>query len=235
MPNNDEIVLSSLTKRFLSSMDYIQVTGYKLKQNGIINNEATLTKIKKGIQQPSRKMLDKYLECYSEINPAWLLTGEGEISDNRNEAKYVAPYIGENLIKVPYVSNDASASFIESLYDMEYDIDTYGVMPENGENLNDGTYMVFQVRGNSMEPTIPDHAKILTKKIDEGMWENASGVIVIVYGKTLSVKRILKNSLFGSNTLTIKADNPIHGQVDIARSEIRGIWQAIRIISQKIL
>ena len=62
MPNNDEIVLSSLTKRFLSSMDYIQVTGYKLKQNGIINNEATLTKIKKGIQQPSRKMLDKYLE-----------------------------------------------------------------------------------------------------------------------------------------------------------------------------
>ena len=118
---------------------------------------------------------------------------------------------------------------------MEYDIDTYGVMPENGENLNDGTYMVFQVRGNSMEPTIPDHAKILTKKIDEGMWENASGVIVIVYGKTLSVKRILKNSLFGSNTLTIKADNPIHGQVDIARSEIRGIWQAIRIISQKIL
>lgn len=235
MPINDEIVLSSLTNRFLSSMDYIQVTGYKLKQNGIINNEATLTKIKKGVQQPSRKMLDKYLECYNEINPSWLLTGEGEISANRNDAKYVAPYIGENLTNVPYVSIDAAASFIESLYEMDYEIDTYGVMPENGEVLDDGTYMVFQVRGNSMEPTIPDHAKILTKKINEGLWENASGVIVIIYGKTLSVKRILKNNLFCNNVLTIKADNPIHGQIDIERGEIRGIWQALRIVSQKIL
>lgn len=189
-------------------------------------------KVKVGI---SKNIAELICEKYPHINKLWLLTGEGEISANRNDAKYVAPYIGENLTNVPYVSIDAAASFIESLYEMDYDIDTYGVMPENGEVLDDGTYMVFQVRGNSMEPTIPDHAKILTKKINEGLWENASGVIVIIYGKTLSVKRILKNSLFCNNVLTLKADNPIHGQVDVSRSEIRGIWQALRIVSQKIL
>ena len=86
-----------------------------------------------------------------------------------------------------------------------------------------------------MEPTIPDGAKILARKIEEGLWESASGVVSIVYGKTLSVKRILKNSLFLDNVLTLKADNPKHGQLDVERREIRGMWQALRIISQKII
>ena len=91
------------------------------------------------------------------------------------------------------------------------------------------------VSGDSMEPTIPDGAKILARKIEEGLWESASGVVSIVYGKTLSVKRILKNSLFLDNVLTLKADNPKHGQLDVERREIRGMWQALRIISQKII
>ena len=37
------------------------------------------------------------------------------------------------------------------------------------------------------------------------------------------------------NILTLKADNPTHGQVDVSRCEIRGMWKAIRIVSQKIL
>ena len=61
-------------------------------------------------------------------------------------------------------------------------------MPEEGEVLDD-SYMVFQVRGDSMEPTIPDGAKILARKIEEGLGKRVRS---IVYGKTLSVKRILK-------------------------------------------
>ena len=144
----------------------------------------------------------------------------------------VAPYLQDILVKVKYVPIDAAASFVESLYNTAYEIDSYGVMPEEGEVLDD-SYMVFQVRGDSMEPTIPDGAKILARKIEEGLWESASGVVSIVYGKTLSVKRILKNSLFLDNVLTLKADNPKHGQLDVERREIRGMWQALRIISQK--
>ncbi|MFK2234473.1 hypothetical protein ACIXMR_07960 [Bacteroides fragilis] len=103
----------------------------------------------------------------------------------------VAPYLQDILVKVKYVPIDAAASFVESLYNTAYEIDSYGVMPEEGEVLDD-SYMVFQVRGDSMEPTIPDGAKILARKIEEGLWESASGVVSIVYGKTLSVKRILK-------------------------------------------
>lgn len=217
--------------------------GYKLKKDNIISSESTLTSIKKGIQLPSKKTIDAFCEKY-DVSRAWLYTGEGlfaktpsgqiepsekDIRDALKNARMqsdstiskVAPYLQDILVKVKYVPIDAAASFVESLYNTAYEIDSYGVMPEEGEVLDD-SYMVFQVRGDSMEPTIPDGAKILARKIEEGLWESASGVVSIVYGKTLSVKRILKNSLFLDNVLTLKADNPKHGQLDVERREIRG-------------
>lgn len=154
---------------------------------------------------------------------------------NTSDAKAVMPYLREELVNIPYVPINAKASFVESLYDTAYETETYGVMTEEGEKLNESEYKVFQIDGDSMTPNIPDRSKVLAKLIPEERWENASGVVFVVYGKTLTIKRILKNSLFDKNILTLKADNPIYGQVDIENNEIRGMWQAIRIVSQRIV
>lgn len=221
MQEVDDKKLSDLSKRFLQAISYCGLSGYKLKKDNIISSESTLTSIKKGIQLPSKKTIDAFCEKY-DVSRAWLYTGEGlfaktpsgqiepsekDIRDALKNARMqsdstiskVAPYLQDILVKVKYVPIDAAASFVESLYNTAYEIDSYGVMPE------------------------------------EGLWESASGVVSIVYGKTLSVKRILKNSLFLDNVLTLKADNPKHGQLDVERREIRGMWQALRIISQKII
>lgn len=154
---------------------------------------------------------------------------------NTSNAKAVMPYLREELVNIPYVPINAKASFVESLYDTAYETETYGVMTEEGEKLNESEYKVFQIDGDSMTPNIPDRSKVLAKLIPEERWENASGVVFVVYGKTLTIKRILKNSLFDKNILTLKADNPVYGQVDIENNEIRGMWQAIRIVSQRIV
>ena len=175
----------------------------------------------------------RFNKAFGDIFNEDYLLGKGGDMLNGN-AMPVLPYIQENLVYVDYVPVSATASFVESLYDNAYISDKYGVMPEADEVLG-GDDIVFQVEGESMYPTIPDGAKILAKRIPEGMWESASGVVVVVYNKTLTVKRILKNGLFTDNMLTLKADNPMHGQVDVSRSEIRGMWKAVRIVSQKIL
>lgn len=244
MQEVDDKKLSDLSKRFLQAISYCGLSGYKLKKDNIISSESTLTSIKKGIQLPSKKTIDAFCEKY-DVSRAWLYTGEGlfaktpsgqiepsekDIRDALKNARMqsdstiskVAPYLQDILVKVKYVPIDAAASFVESLYNTAYEIDSYGVMPEEGEVLDD-SYMVFQVRGDSMEPTIPDGAKILARKIEEGLWEN-----------TFSQADI-ENSLFLDNVLTLKADNPKHGQLDVERREIRGMWQALRIISQKII
>lgn len=154
---------------------------------------------------------------------------------NKSTVKYVAPYLGEELVNVEYVPAKAYASFIESMYSVEYDLETYGVRPEEGEDLTNGKYMVFDIEGDSMYPTIQSGSKILCEKINENNWEYAKGVIVIVYGKTLTVKRILKNDLYINSKLTLKADNPTYGELDIERCEIRGVWQAVRVVSMKIV
>lgn len=156
-------------------------------------------------------------------------------TSKNSTAKEVKPYLREELVNVPYVSIDAKASFVESLYNNTYEEETYGIMAEDGEELNDTEYKVFQIDGDSMTPSIPDKSKVLARIIPDTKWEEASGVVLVVYGKTLTIKRVLKNCLFDKNFITLKADNPIHGQVDVERNEIRGMWQAIRIVSQRIV
>lgn len=228
-----------ITKRFIETYKSMGLNGYKMNKACPVLSKQKISNIENGKHEVSLDMLTAFFETYPDVNREYILIGKGNPvvdAQTKNESNVVkvSPYLQDALVKVQYVPIDAMASFVESLYDTAYEIDSYGVMPEEDEVL-DSSYMVFQVRGDSMEPTIPDGAKILVRRIDEGLWDSVSGVVVIVYGKTLSVKRVLKNSLFLDNILTLKADNPKHGQLDIERREIRGMWQALRIISQKII
>jgi len=253
--NNSEMEKEKAIKILNNLVNYLGITVNQLSESigksrsqwayDVLNPQK-----KVGISKNIAEMISKR---YPEINEAWLLgvddkmlltsssatpTAESErntsIKDNTDivSAKL---YLRENLVNIPYVPIDAKASFVESLYDTTYDMDFYGVMPEDGEDLISGDYVVFQIKGDSMSPNIPNSSKVLARKIPERRWETASGVVVIVYGKTLTIKRILKNSLFGGNSLTLKADNPEYGQFEVERKEIRGMWQAIRIVSKTII
>lgn len=200
MPDNDEMLLSELANRFLGSMDYIQVTGYKLKQNGIINNEATLTKIKKGVQQPSRKMLDKYIECYAEINPVWLLTGEGEMlkqtGDNLsaqtnasfvrtqgNEVyletssgiKYFELSDNKYRMRVPLVPFSAYARYAnDTCAPIGQDRETWDEVEFIVDKIGHGNYMGFEIKGDSMDDdskrSFTQGDLVLARELDKIHW-----------------------------------------------------------------
>lgn len=185
---------------------------------------------------PKDDKIADILKVFPELNEIWLRSGVGEmIVGGSDEISSATPYIKEKLVNVPYVPYGAVASFVENLYGTEYDMEEYGVLQEEGEDLFEGGYMVFHVEGDSMFPTIIPGAKILCKRIEENKWEYADGIVVIVYGKTLTVKRIVNNRIYTDNTLTICGDNPRIGSIDVARSEIRAMWKAIRIVSQKLI
>ena len=220
----DRKVPTNLIKAICESLD--------VPYSWLVNGEGPM--FHKGITGNTQKFKDNNQSIIAGGN---VINSNNRTIEGRNTstAKAVMPYLREELVNVPYVPINAKASFVESLYDTAYETETYGVMAEEGEKLNESEYKVFQIDGDSMTPNIPDRSKVLAKLIPEERWENASGVVFVVYGKTLTIKRILKNSLFDKNILTLKADNPIYGQVDIENNEIRGMWQAIRIVSQRIV
>lgn len=228
MENRDVVmrIKMLIEKKEMSPSGFAKIIGF---------NQSNLSKILRGERDVPTNLVNAICDTLN-VPYRWLVAGEGDML-TKSETDIVSAklYLRENLVNIPYVPIDAKASFVESLYDTTYDMDFYGVMPEDGEDLISGDYVVFQIKGDSMSPNIPNSSKVLARKIPERRWETASGVVVIVYGKTLTIKRILKNSLFGGNSLTLKADNPEYGQFEVERKEIRGMWQAIRIVSKTII
>lgn len=198
-------------------------------------NQSNLSKILNGDRNVAPKLINAICDNLN-VSYKWLVNGEGSMFlTEPSNAQPIKTYINDELIEVPIVDADAAATFIENMYDQHYNIDKYGVMQEEGEDLNSGEYVVFKVVGESMVPTIPDKAKVLAMRIPEERWEELSGVVFVVYGKMFVIKRILKNSLFINNIITLKSDNPLYGQMEVGRTEIRGMWKAIRIVSQRIV
>lgn len=227
--------------RFKKAFEYLRYNGLATTQLDVAKKMGSQrSNISSALNGNERYLTDNLLAKFNEafggiFDVNWLINGEGSML--KGTAPTISPvksYIRENLVNVPYVPAVAKASFVESLYDTTYEMDSYGIMPEDGEDLMSGDYIVYQINGDSMSPNIPNTSKVLAKKIPEEKWEMASGVVIIVYGKTLTIKRILKNGLFDGNYLTLKADNPEYGQFQVERTEIRGMWQAIRIVSKKI-
>lgn len=198
-------------------------------------NQSNLSKILNGDRNVAPKLINAICDNLN-VSYKWLVNGEGSMFlTEPSNAQPIKTYINDELIEVPIVDADAAATFIENMYDQHYNVDKYGVMQEEGEDLNSGEYVVFKVVGESMVPTIPDNAKVLAMRIPEERWEELSGVVFVVYGKMFVIKRILKNSLFINNIITLKSDNPLYGQMEVGRTEIRGMWKAIRIVSQRIV
>ena len=84
--NLNEKDLSELTIRFLSEVNRIGISFYDIaKKTGV--KESMFTKIKRGIQEPSKKFLNTFFECYPEIDKVWLLTGEKKDDNLMNVAK----------------------------------------------------------------------------------------------------------------------------------------------------
>ena len=78
--NENEVNLSDLTKRFLEEVERIGVSFYNIaKSTGA--QEAMFTKIKKGIQEPSKKFLSKFAECFPDANMRYIYLGNEENAD----------------------------------------------------------------------------------------------------------------------------------------------------------
>ena len=168
----------------------------------------------------------------------WIMTGIGiepQIKEYETSAKISGIFIQDDMIQVPFVSVRVTAGFIESNFDENFISETVSVAGLTKQELDKHKYIVFEVDGNSMEPTLKDGSQILAKLVDPSDWEYCSGkVYVVCYKDSLVTKRIKKNDLMENGNLTLSSDNEKGGETTVRKSDIHGIWEAIRIVNQKI-
>lgn len=191
-------------------------------------------------KRPFGKKQAEIWEATFGISRAFLLSGEGEMlkGDSSNVRALGRVYTvhegDEGVAVVDYIPATATATFVEYMGDNNPELDKIAIMKQPGEVLDD-SYKVFEVIGESMSPAIPNRAKILTRCIAQSKWEQAEGVVVVVFGDEVVVKRIINNDIAVNNCLVLSSDNPKFGERRIALADIRAIFKALRIVSADIL
>ena len=134
----------------------------------------------------------------------------------------------EIAVFVPYVSRAATASYIENATNENHRV--LEVYPVITNIAITSRHIVFQVSGDSMEPTIVDGSRILCQRIQKDSIRYLNGgVYVVLFSDQLVVKRIQNNSLPKDNTLTLDSDNALHGSLVVLGDDIRGMWQVLEV------
>lgn len=254
MQGNEEKKLSSLSERFLSVLSILGITGYKLKQDGVINSEPTLTKIKQGKQQPSRKTISALCEAYG-VNESWLHTGDGEMlvnsnvsivpnetngelyTENTHGAKFYA--VGDDFrMEVRLVPFCAYGRFINELNTLEQDNDDWGVESFMTDKIVHGNYLAFEIKGDSMDDgtrnSFEEGDIVLTRELDRVHWKdglrfNDHPYWVVVFENSVLIKQIIGQDLV-NGTITFHSINssPEYSDFTLNMDEIRALYYVLQ-------
>ncbi|WP_435138828.1 LexA family transcriptional regulator [Formosa sp. A9] len=175
-----------------------------------------------------------YSKCV-DINPEILLTGEGDLVKtglpavneenkpytNGNMPKLITvDHQGEeNIILVPvsaragYLKGYGDPTFISSL-------PTYRL-----PRLTNGTFRMFEVKGQSMIPTLHDRSIVVGEWVEH--WTNIKDnqVYIVVTDEGVVVKRVL-NRLEKYGNLYLKSDNRSeYPSYTVTQNEIKEVWK----------
>lgn len=233
-------------KRIKKAVNWLISQGYVKNQKTLgekfgITNKSYLSQLVNS-NPPNEEFINKLCVFNTELNRDWLLTGQGNMlnSPDKSNAHILggvfpaSSHDNELVALVDYIPISAHATFIETAETSSSEFSKTGVILTPAEKENADEFKLMEVDGESMEPTILDGAKILIQQIPQARWHNASGVVVVVYGEYVVIKRIKANRLVNDNFIILESDNPDYGQMTVQGADIRAIFRAVRIVSSPI-
>lgn len=218
------------TERVKEYIDFKGITKYKFCQELGFSNKFLDNSSNMGTDKAC-----KILRYYPDINPEWLLTGNGEMlkSQQANTNEQVsntiqAPQIvtidsssKDNIVLVPvhaqagYLNGYADPEFIENL-------PTY-----NLPNLRNGIFRMFEVKGHSMLPTLHQGSYIVGQFVEnwkEDMKDDRIYIIVSAEDGVV-VKRCL-NRIEKYESIFCKSDNRAEfPSYQINPRDVKEIWE----------
>lgn len=208
----------------------------------------TLGKSRKEGRDLSDRVVEKILNYYEDINPAWLLAGEGSmlkstIIDYQKAAKINAPIVGEPPYQygtpriaetgIPFFDINVSAGINESFNDVPEIPQYYISYPP----LKDCT-AAFPVFGESMEPDYCAGEVVLVKEItniNSMLWGET--YLIITNGNCDNL-RTIKNVYISEDrqTFILRAINPrFQGDTIIPVADVVKIFLVKGKVSRKQL
>ena len=220
---------SEVTQRFLIALEQLktQGTSYSEVANKIGASTSLVSEIRRGKTFLLPHFAQKFIEIFN-INKEWILEGKGDntftLSGNVSN---VHPVEVENSdwIEVPFVPLHARASFAETYFDSNVnEVETIKIRKRPGIKYEKAK--IFEVDGDSMEPTLVSGEQVLCEIIDPANWKFTTGVVVVAFGNMVVIKRIKDNEL-ANGKLVLWSDNELGGKITLSNEteEIRRMYK----------
>ena len=231
-------------KQSLSERLKLLRKGQKFTQDELADRlgltKSAISKFETGNSAPSFETLKKVALLYN-VSTDYLLSGSSSTFANGNQKVSSYPPDQTNvqavgllsdipIIKLRRVSFKARASFgyMQMQRFKESDIfDTVLFRLPPGRTEEDyKDALVFDIEGDSMEPSLRDGQQVIAWPVSDSRWEYLHNTICVVdYAEEVTVKAILKNDLNNTDGLTLHATGGAGGSFTVARKDIHSIWE----------
>lgn len=254
--NSGEEKISELAERFLQTMSELGISGYRLKQDGVINSEPTLTKIKRGIQEPSKKTIDLFCEKYG-VCKAWIYAGEGPhiikkstavevplenegtfYTENHNGTKFYELPDGNYRMEVSLVPWCAYGRFANECGTLEPDKEEWEKESFHTDKIVHGRYLAFEVRGDSMDDgtraSFEEGDIVLVRELDRIHWKDGirfkdHPYWVVVFDSSVLIKQMVEQDLEGGKiTFHLLNPSPEYSDFTLGMDEIRALYYVLQ-------
>lgn len=214
---------SFLKKNILQFLDYKGISKYEFYQktgisNGILSQNNGL----------SEENTLKFLSYFPEINPEWLLTGNGPmLKPSKDEQDSILPAyqcLNENTNQgIPLIPSSAMAGFFTGdIQVLEYECERF-IIP----SFKDADFLI-SVKGSSMEPKYSSGDLVACKRMSVDTFFQWNKVYVLDTEQGPLIKRV--NEGKNENTLLICSENPKYPPFQLNRSLIHNIALVVGVI-----
>ncbi len=241
---------AAVAARLNSLFAHYELTGYQAAQILGHSHSSKLYKLLNGESRPSFESMVQILGQWPEVSADWLLMGRGPmlrnvagtaavagksaptetlvLSDERRQELLAQLTPKDNIL---HFSLRAQAGYaqITNMEDLMGEVTAFSL-----PMFTRGAYRAFDVSGNSMMPTFSHADTVICQEVSDQRNMVPGYCYVVVLTDNILVKRIKQQVREDAETITLYSDNAAYGPMEVARDDVRELWQVKMFLSGNI-
>lgn len=228
-----------LRERVLTYIQFLGLTTQKFEQLVGLSNGA----VAKMGNNTRRSTIDKISNYFPELNPNWLLTGEGEMLKKREKLRQEVEDVSVEELElldqglrqgvfrmVPLINIDSVGGMHSGNLLSASEQYVMRMLPFT--EAREGDVAILQ-SGNSMYPTIPSGSALLIREVVDWQEYFGYGNIYVLWlrdGRRIT-KEVRRYDPDPQNYVWCVSYNPDVADEELSRSMIRGVWKVVKYIA----
>lgn len=190
----------------------------------------------------TENFIEKFSTVFPDINPTWLLTGEGSMLKSENIKKEEVREIDPEYMEVELISKYAYAGYLTGYGDMEY-LEMLPKVKVIVDRMVRGNYKCFEVKGDSMVDgsfeSWLDGDIVLGREVKRELWLPKLHInkcdFIIVHKDGILLKRIISQDN-NNGTITIHSLNPdksAYPDEEIYLNDVMQIFSTVQLVKRE--